>query len=144
MGEWAEKEWESWRAGHLGFLDQDSEMLPDLRIIENVLVPITTRDKAAAERAQELLTALAVDRIAASWPQSCSGGERQRCGVARALITRPDLLILDEPTASLDSPNAHRVLDVLAGARDAGTTILVASHDELVVEWADHVLTMEG
>ncbi|WP_308468898.1 ATP-binding cassette domain-containing protein [Rathayibacter soli] len=129
---------------HLGFLDQDSEMLGDLRMIESVMIPLTARGPAGLERAQELLTALAVDHVANAWPQSCSGGERQRCGVARALIIRPDVLNLDEPTASLDSRNAHRVLDVLAAARDAGTAVLVASHDNLVVDWAEDILTIEG
>jgi putative ABC transport system ATP-binding protein len=144
MTGWADKDWETWRAGHLGFLDQDSEMLPDLRIIENVMIPLASLDSGGRDRVRELLTALAVDKIANSWPQSCSGGERQRCGVARALIGNPDLLILDEPTASLDTRNANRVLDVLTAAREAGTTILVASHDDLVTDWADHVLTMQG
>ncbi len=119
-------------------------MLGDLRMIESVMIPLTARGPAGLERAQELLTALAVDHVANAWPQSCSGGERQRCGVARALIIRPDVLNLDEPTASLDSRNAHRVLDVLAAARDAGTAVLVASHDNLVVDWAEDILTIEG
>lgn len=144
MTGWAEADWGAWRAEHLGFLDQDSEMLPDLRVIENVMVPVTKPDADALARARELLTALAVDHVSNSWPHSCSGGERQRCGVARALVNQPSMLILDEPTASLDTRNANRVLEALTAARDAGTTILVASHDDLVIEWADHTLTMQG
>lgn len=144
MNDWGESEWETWRSGHLGYLDQDSEMLGDLRMIENVMIPVTAPRPPALVRTQELLAALAVDHVANSWPQSCSGGERQRCGVARALISRPDVLILDEPTASLDTRNAHRVLDALTTARDAGTTILIASHDNLVTDWADNIITIEG
>lgn len=144
MNDWGESDWENWRAQHLGYLDQDSEMLGDLRMIENVMIPVTARGPAAFDRAQELLSALAVDHVANAWPQSCSGGERQRCGVARALISQPHILILDEPTASLDSRNAHRVLHALAAARDTGTTILIASHDNLVLDWADEVVTVDG
>ncbi|HWU47201.1 MAG TPA: ATP-binding cassette domain-containing protein [Humibacter sp.] len=144
MNDWNESDWETWRTGHLGFLDQDSEMLADLRMIENVMIPLTQRGPAGLDRAQELLSALAVDHVANAWPQSCSGGERQRCGVARALIGQPDILILDEPTASLDTRNAHRVLDVLDNARSAGTALLIASHDNLVIDWADEVVTIEG
>lgn len=144
MTDWGESDWETWRAQHLGYLDQDSEMLGDLRMIENVMIPVTARGPAALDRAQELLSTLAVDHVANAWPQSCSGGERQRCGVARALISGPDILILDEPTASLDTRNAHRVLHALNGARETGTTILIASHDSLVLDWVDNIVTIDG
>jgi putative ABC transport system ATP-binding protein len=72
-----------------------------------------------------------------------SGGEQQRVALARALVKKPVLLLADEPTAQLDSETGQSVLDVMRAATRAGTAILLATHDQAVIEVADRVLSME-
>ncbi len=92
--------------------------------------------------AASLLGSLGLRDRAAHRPAALSGGEQQRLAVALALVGRPGLVVADEPTAELDTDNAHRVLDALQAAAQRGAAVLVSSHDERVVERADRLLRL--
>lgn len=132
-----------WRRAHIGYLNQDSTMLPNLTICENIACALPGRpSQEDKNRISGLLDLLGISHLAKMYPSHCSGGERQRAGVARALAKKPQLLILDEPTASLDTKSAYRVLALLEQVVQQGTAVLVSSHDPLVKDWADTCLNL--
>lgn len=127
------------RRGFLGYLDQGGELLPGLTALENVLMPAVPdrRTHELTGRAHELLGRLEVAHRAGHRPDQLSVGERQRVALARALLLEPALLVVDEPTASLDRVSADSVIALLRGLADEGMAVLVAAHDEHLVRAAD-------
>lgn len=127
------------RATHIGYVDQQGSLLEGLSAIENVLVPAVPRGSAREllVRGTELLAELGVADLADTRAAELSQGERKRVALARALLLEPALLILDEPTSGLDRSSADEVLDYMKSLRRRGTALLVASHDQQVVDAAD-------
>ncbi|MGQ9753325.1 MAG: ABC transporter ATP-binding protein [Thermaceae bacterium] len=122
------------RLGFLGLILQHHFLLPELTALENVLLPGYLMGWVDRKRAQALLERVGLSRIHA-FPLSLSGGERQRVAVARALYLRPRLLLADEPTASLDRPQARSIYTLLLElAREEGAALLLATHDEGLVQ----------
>ncbi|MGQ9692967.1 MAG: ABC transporter ATP-binding protein [Thermaceae bacterium] len=122
------------RLGFLGLILQHHFLLPELTALENVLLPGYLMGWVDRKRAQALLERVGLSRIHAL-PLSLSGGERQRVAVARALYLRPRLLLADEPTASLDRPQARSIYTLLLElAREEGAALLLATHDEGLVQ----------
>ncbi len=118
----------------IGFVFQDHHLLPQYSVLENVLIPTLAFPRSAAEaeqRARELLDRVGLGQRLGHRPAELSGGERQRAAVARALINGPSLLLGDEPTGSLDAPNAEAVADLLFDLhREAGNILIVVTHSE--------------
>jgi ABC-type lipoprotein export system ATPase subunit len=123
----------------VGYLDQGGVLLAGLTALENVLLPAVPgrRASALADRGRALLERLEVGHRAAHRPDQLSVGERQRVALARALLLEPQVLMVDEPTASLDRVTADEVIAVLSQLRDEGIAVLVAAHDEHLVAAAD-------
>lgn len=131
----------------LGFVTQFLHCLPRKSAVEVVAEPLVTRGASrdvAAERARELLALLNVpERLWAVPPATFSGGEKQRVNLARGLIARPRLLLLDEPTASLDPATTDRVVELLKAIKAEGVAMLaIFHHPELVDRLADRVVTL--
>ncbi|MEQ8434287.1 MAG: cell division ATP-binding protein FtsE [Oceanicaulis sp.] len=124
----------------IGVVFQDFRLLNHLTVFENVALPLRVAGQARASYADdvnELLTWVGLgDRIEA-YPPTLSGGEQQRAAIARAVISKPDLLIADEPTGNVDPAMARRILRLLAELNKLGTTVLVASHDIALVRSLD-------
>ncbi len=118
--------------GRIGWVFQGLALLPRLSIWENVSYPLIPRGIGRSERrrvAEELLVRLGLAAKSCARPETLSGGEQQRVAVARALVSKPDVVFADEPTSNLD-PAACRVLALLlTEIHEAGTTVIVASHD---------------
>jgi len=132
----------AWRLRHLGFVFQDHPLVEHLTAEENVLLPYLIGglrlDGQARTRGRGLLEELGLADKLRRLPQRLSQGERQRVGLARALVTLPDLLLADEPTSGLDPARARQVVDLLLATSAArGVTLLVVSHDLAVVERLD-------
>jgi ABC-type lipoprotein export system ATPase subunit len=123
----------------IGYLDQGGALLTGLTALENVLMPAVPSRRAAqlADRGRALLDRLEVGHRASHRPVQLSVGERQRVAFARALLLEPQVLMVDEPTASLDRVTADGVIAVLSQLRDEGIAVLVAAHDEHLVAAAD-------
>lgn len=125
------------RRERIGFVFQAHQLVPVLSAAENVALALWIRDVPEAEcrqRAMEALEAVGLAGLAARRPDALSGGERQRVAVARALVGRPAVILADEPTASLDSGTALRLLDLFdALHREHGVAFVFSSHDPLIV-----------
>lgn len=130
-----------------GFVFQQFHLVRGLTALENVMLPaypLGGARGALVRRAAGLLGSLGITRRAGERAELLSGGEAQRVAVARALVNDPDAIVADEPTAHLDTRASGELLGILAGLRDRGKTVLVASHDPLVYEspLVDRVVAM--
>ncbi len=134
------------RNSHIGFVFQAHRLLPEFTLLENVMMPalIASQPRAkAAERAAELIKYMGLSDRADHRPGELSGGEAQRAAVARALMNRPDVILADEPSGSLDSANRrelHRLFFDLR--RDLGTTFVIVTHDESLAADCDRVVRL--
>lgn len=122
----------------VGYLDQGGVLVQGLTAIENVLLPAVPgrETRKLAQRAMHLLDRLGVSGRANSYPEKLSGGERQRVALARALLLQPAIVMVDEPTASLDRVSADGVIDLLVGLAADGIAVLVAAHDQHLIDAA--------
>jgi len=137
----------AWRARHVGFVFQLYNLLPALSAERNVELPLLLTSLSAAERRRHVAAALAVvglsDR-AKHYPRQLSGGQEQRVGIARAIVTDPTLLLCDEPTGDLDRKAGDEVLDLLGALnREFGKTIVMVTHDPHAAERAGRVLHLD-
>ena len=123
----------AWRARHIGFVFQLYNLMPVLTAERNVELPLLLTRLSKAERQKHVETALAVVGLshrAKHYPRTLSGGEQQRVGIARGIVTDPTLLLCDEPTGDLDRKSGDEVLDLLQALnRDHGKTIIMVTHD---------------
>ena len=125
------------RRDKIGFVFQAAYLIPFLSVLDNVaLLPMLAgqSNKAARERALELLTTLEVDHRAHAKPSQLSGGEQQRVAIARALANQPPFILADEPTAPLDSERSLIVMKLLVRlAEHFNTAIMVVTHDDIII-----------
>lgn len=129
------------RAREVGFVFQHHYLLEDLTTLENVALPGLIAGRPDPARAGELLRRVGLAARSNAYPRTLSGGERQRAALARALLTRPGLVLADEPTGSLDRHNADLVFSMLLElARGEGAAAVVVTHDERFAARADEVL----
>jgi putative ABC transport system ATP-binding protein len=136
-----------WRARHVGFVFQLYNLLPVLTAAGNVELPLLLAPLARAERKRHVATALAIvglsDR-AKHYPRQLSGGQEQRVGIARAIVTDPTLLLCDEPTGDLDRKSAGEIMDLLVTLNaQHGKTIVMVTHDPQVASRAKRVLYLD-
>jgi ABC-type lipoprotein export system ATPase subunit len=122
----------------IGLVFQGASLMPALTAIENVAFPLVLRgiaDVAAREVAHDTMDALGIVDLAAKLPEELSGGQSQRVAIGRALVTRPRLLLADEPTGQLDHETALDAMGVILGsAAETGAALLVATHDPVVAD----------
>ncbi|PWD52075.1 ABC transporter [Serinibacter arcticus] len=134
------------RARRMGYVFQSFGLLPVLSAAENVEVPLRLLETEPGERRERVAHALetvGLARHARQRPYELSGGQQQRVGVARALVTRPEVLVADEPTGQLDSATAASVMTLIADlVHTEGVAAVVATHDPALMERADRVVTL--
>lgn len=122
---------------NLGLIFQDHKLLYDRSVFDNVMLPLQVTGQSAKDGARRARAALdkvgLLDREKAD-PISLSGGEQQRLCIARAVVNRPNIILADEPTASLDAETAHAVMEIFRSFNQVGVTILVATHDKAAIE----------
>jgi cell division transport system ATP-binding protein len=121
----------------IGVVFQDYKLLPNRTIAENVSLAMEVAGATKAEIARDvprLLDLVGIADKANNFPKELSGGERQRVSIARALSHNPILLIADEPTGNLDKTNTYDIINLLLKINNSGTTVLLATHDQEVVD----------
>ena len=129
----SERELAGWRARHIGFVFQLYNLMPTLTAERNVELPLLLTHLSKAERRQHVATALEMVGLthrSKHFPRTLSGGEQQRVGIARGIVTDPTLLLCDEPTGDLDRKSGDEVLNLLQALnREHGKTIIMVTHD---------------
>jgi putative ABC transport system ATP-binding protein len=136
-----------WRARHIGFVFQLYNLLPVLTAERNVELPLLLTPLSRSQRKQHVATALAMVGLserAKHYPRQLSGGQEQRVGIARAIVTDPTLLLCDEPTGDLDRKSGDEILDLLQALHaDHGKTIVMVTHDARAAERATRTLHLD-
>lgn len=133
------------RRSRVGFVFQNFNLIDDLNVAENVEVALLYTGVARAERRSRVAAALecvGLAHRAQHMPKQLSGGQQQRVAVARALVTRPKLLLADEPTGNLDTANGDAVLDLLTEINQSGTTIIMVTHSAEHAQRARRIVHM--
>ncbi|MGB2806767.1 MAG: ABC transporter ATP-binding protein [Sedimentisphaerales bacterium] len=138
----------AFRGRKIGFIFQDFNLVPVLTVYENVGYPLVlVQSTPSSERKQRILALLDAVGMAEQrdkYPDQISGGQKQRVAVARALVTKPKLVLADEPTANLDHKTAYMVINIMKKMKnELGTTFIFSTHDQKIVGDAEIVYTLE-
>ena len=135
------------RLNRIGFVFQDYHLFPRLTTVENVAIPLILKRRDWDESILEAMNYLDIVELkgrANLPPFKLSGGEQQRVAIARAMVSRPDILIFDEPTASLDGDTGRKIMAfVKANILNENRCILIVTHDSRIFEYADRIMKME-
>lgn len=136
------------RMKSLGFVFQAFHLNSHLKVYENIMVPmlINSKFKNKAEmkqRAEELVATVGLSHRIDHYPSELSGGEQQRVAIARALANNPDFILADEPTGNLDSKNELMIFEELKKLTESGKGVLVVSHNDAVIDFADRICIMK-
>ena len=141
-----ERQLAEFRQKHLGFVFQSYNLLPNLNAIENVAMPLMCRGVPKRKRetiARAMLKRVGLGKRMNHYPTQMSGGQQQRVGIARAFVTRPQVVFADEPTGNLDSKTKTEVMDMICSfARDFNQTIVLVTHDDNMAQYADRIVTL--
>lgn len=142
-----ERKLSAFRNKHIGFVFQFHQLLPEFTAEENVMMPALIGGSAMADarkEARRLLEYLGINERRNHKPSELSGGEKQRVAVARALINKPEIILADEPSGSLDSQNRTELHRLFFDLRDTfGQTILIVTHDEELASISDRIVRMK-
>lgn len=147
VAEIKEKELARFRRENLGFVFQDFNLLDTLTLRENISLALTINHTPAREiptQVEKTAESLNIKDILDKYPYQVSGGQKQRCACARAIITHPKLLLADEPTGALDSHSSQMLLGTLQGInQQLGATILMVTHDAFSASYASRILFLQ-
>ena len=142
-----ERELAAFRNKHIGFIFQFHQLLPEFTALENVCIPAMIareKERVYKPRAEQLLRELGLGDRMNHKPNELSGGEKQRVAAARALMMRPEIILADEPTGSLDSQNKKELSELLLTLRkEYGQTILLVTHDKELAGIADRIIEIK-
>lgn len=140
----SEEEIGKFKYENLGFIFQDFNLIGSLTILENIAVPLSlshhTKETIIKE-IKEIAVKLEIDHLLDKYPDECSGGQRQRAAIARALVNHPKLIVADEPTGNLDSENSHEILRLFKKLnQEDQVTILMVTHDSMIASYSKKLL----
>ena len=133
------------RKGCIGFVFQSFNLIDELNVYENVELPLLYMGVASKERKQRVMDVLRrvnMSHRSKHFPNQLSGGQQQRAAIARAVISRPKLILADEPTGNLDSKNGLEVMNLLAKLHEEGTTIVMVTHSRHDAGFADRMVNL--
>ena len=154
FGRMGEDDLARFRRAHMGIVFQSFHLIPTMTALENIAAPLELAGASdAMQRAERELEAVGLAHRAEHYPAQMSGGEQQRTALARAAVTRPDILLADEPTGNLDAQTGDAIVDLLFGLRDKyGSTLILVTHaldlaarcDQIVQLRDGEVMTAHG
>ena len=140
---YGERQRNALRKGTLGFVFQSFNLIDELTVRENIALPLLYMGVPAEERCRRVEEAMArmdITHRAGHFPRQISGGQQQRTAIARAIVTRPKLILADEPTGNLDSKNGKEVMGLLGELHREGTTIVMVTHSKHDAGYADRIV----
>lgn len=133
------------RKKNIGFIFQNFNLIDELTVFENIELPLIYNKVKSSERKKrvnELIEKIGITHRSSHFPQQLSGGQQQRVAVARALVTKPALILADEPTGNLDSSHGNEVMDLLCELNEAGTTIVMVTHSSHDASYSGRVINL--
>lgn len=138
-----------WRGRNVGIVFQFFQLMPTLTTLENVMLPMeftnSINSNKRKERAVKLLEKVGLEKMMNKFPNTLSGGEKQRAAIARALANNPDIILADEPTGNLDSVNAKMIYKIFNELKNEGKTIVYITHDgEIKVDYSRLLKIADG
>lgn len=143
MSKIKEGELASFRRNNLGFVFQDFNLLDNFSLKDNIYLPLVlsgTNYKEMEKRIHPIVKELGIEELLEKYPYEISGGQKQRCAVARAIITNPKILLADEPTGALDTKSSSNLLNIFNSINNNGQTILMVTHSTQAASHAKRVL----
>ncbi len=133
----------NFRKGNIGFVFQSFNLIDELTVYENIELPLLYLKVTAADRrkkVKEVMDQLKLFPRRKHFPQQLSGGQQQRVAVGRAIVTRPKLILADEPTGNLDSENGEEVMNLITRLHEEGTTIIMVTHSPAYADYSQRVI----
>ena len=133
------------RKKNIGFIFQNFNLIDELTVFENIELPLLYNKVSSSERKKrvnELIEKIGISHRASHYPQQLSGGQQQRVAVARALITKPPLILADEPTGNLDSSHGNEVMELMCELNEAGTTIIMVTHSAHDASYSNRMINL--
>ena len=141
-----EEELAAFRQEHMSFIFQSYNLLPSMTAVENVAMPLMFKGMDRKRReamAEEILKRVGLSHRLHHYPSQMSGGQQQRAGIARAFVSRPEVVFADEPTGNLDTKTTAEIMDMVMGfARRFNQTIILVTHDPGMSRYADRIVTL--
>ena len=134
------------RKKNIGFIFQNFNLIDELSVFENIELPLLYNGVPSSERKKrvnEIMQKIQIDHRGKHYPQQLSGGQQQRVAVARALVTKPKLILADEPTGNLDSNNGNEVMNLLAELHREGSTIVMVTHSSYDAGFSSRIINMK-
>lgn len=134
------------RQRHFGFVFQSYNLIRELSVRDNILLPLYIQKKKSTEKFDELVEKLGLQNLLNKLPETLSGGEQQRAGIARALITKPRIIFADEPTGNLDEENRNNVMKLfIDSCRENAASLIMVTHENDFLSFADnHYIMVDG
>jgi len=145
VSKFSERQRTNMRKNNIGFVFQSFNLIDELTVFENIELPLLYLNVSAADRKQKVTEVMERMQIAHRrnhFPQQLSGGQQQRVAVARAVVTKPNFILADEPTGNLDSANGEEVMDLLSQLNADGTTIVMVTHSPSDAEKAHRIIQL--
>ena len=146
MSDMNEEELAAFRQEHMSFIFQSYNLLPSMTAVENVAMPLMFKGMDRKRReamAEEMLKRVGLSHRLHHYPSQMSGGQQQRAGIARAFVSRPEVVFADEPTGNLDTKTTAEIMDMVMGfARRFNQTIILVTHDPGMSRYADRIVTL--
>lgn len=133
------------RKKNIGFIFQNFNLIDELTVFENIELPLIYNKVPAAERKQrvnELIEKIGISHRSSHFPQQLSGGQQQRVAVARALVTKPPVILADEPTGNLDSSHGNEVMELICDLHEEGTTIIMVTHSSHDASYSERIINL--
>jgi putative ABC transport system ATP-binding protein len=136
----------AFRCRAVGFVFQAFNLIPQLSVAENTMIPLLLNNVPRARaraRAHEVIAQVGLADRADAQPAELSGGQQQRIAIARAVVHEPKLIVCDEPTSALDHATGQSILELLRAIAESGRTLIVVTHDQRILGFADRIATMD-
>lgn len=135
----------AWRKGRIGFVFQSFNLIEEMNVRENIMLPLNNLNLSREEknsRVDEAMKRMGISHRGGHYPSQLSGGQQQRAAIARAIVSRPGLILADEPTGNLDSKNGNEVMALLTDLHRDGATIIMVTHSQKDAAQADYIINL--